>query len=187
MSSLPTHADETGLVQRAKLDPAAFGELYDRYFSQIYRFVYSRVRDQSAAEDVTSEVFVKALRGIGRYQDTGRPFSAWLYQIAVNAVNDRYRSLRPTEDIDSQISISTGGPSLDEIAIQNEEVRRIWTLVETLPGPQRTAMVLKFQEDMKIDDIAAVMGKSPGAVKLLIHRGVTRLRENVGAPARRPQ
>jgi RNA polymerase sigma-70 factor (ECF subfamily) len=184
MSSLPTHADETGLVERAKRDPAAFGELYDRHFSQIYRFVYSRVRDQAAAEDVTSEVFMKALRGLGRYQDTGRPFSAWLYQIAVNAVNDRYRSLRPTEDIDSQISISTGGPSLDEIAIQNEEVRRIWTLVETLPGPQRTAMVLKFQEDMKIDDIAAAMGKSPGAVKLLIHRGVTRLRENVGAPAR---
>jgi len=104
---------------------------------------------------------------------------------AVNAVNDRYRSLRPTEDIDTQISISTGGPSLDEIAIQNEEVRRIWTLVETLPGPQRTAMVLKFQEDMKIDDIAAAMGKSPGAVKLLIHRGVTRLRENVGAPGSR--
>jgi RNA polymerase sigma-70 factor (ECF subfamily) len=187
MSTLPTHADETGLVERAKQDPTAFGELYDRHFSQIYRFVYSRVRDQSAAEDVTSEVFVKALRGIGRYQDTGRPFSAWLYQIAVNAVNDRYRSLRPTEDIDSQISISTGGPALDEVAIQNEEVRRIWTLVETLPGPQRIAMVLKFQEDMKIDDIAAAMGKSPGAVKLLIHRGVTRIRGNVGATGGRVQ
>src|SRR5579859_2883490 len=108
MSSQPSRSEESDLVERAKRDPGAFGELYDRHFNQIYRFVYSRVRDQSAAEDVTSEVFLKALRGIGRYQDTGRPFSAWLYQIAVNAVNDRYRSLRPTEDIDSQISISTG-------------------------------------------------------------------------------
>ena len=183
MSSLPTHADETELVERAKRDPAAFGELYDRHFSQIYRFVYSRVRDQTGAEDVTSEVFMKALRGIGRYQDTGRPFSAWLYQIAVNSVNDRYRALRPTEDIDTQVSISTGGPSLDEVAIQNEEVRRIWSLVETLPVPQRTAMVLKFQEDMKIEDIAVAMGKTPGAVKLLIHRGVTRVRATLGGPA----
>src|ERR1700736_3345884 len=116
MSSLPTHADETGLVERAKLDPAAFGELYDRYFSQIYRFVYSRVRDQTAAEDVTSEVFMKALRGIGRYQDTGRPFSAWLYQIAVNAVNDRYRASRTFEDIEEQRDLAAAGPSLEEFA-----------------------------------------------------------------------
>ncbi len=181
MSPLPAHADESALIERAKREPAAFGELYDRYFQQMYRFVYSRVRDQNAAEDVTSEVFMKALRGIGRYQHTGRPFSAWLYQIAVNAVNDRYRSARPTEDIDAQIAISAAGPGIEELALQQDELRRIWSIVERLPRAQRTAMVLKFQEDMKIDDIAAVMGKTPGAVKLLIHRGVTRVRESMGA------
>ena len=87
--------DERSLVERAKTDPGAFGELYDRYFHQMYRFVFSRMRDQTAAEDVTSEVFIKALKGIPRYQDTGRPFVAWLYQIAVNTVADRYRSSRP--------------------------------------------------------------------------------------------
>ncbi len=177
MSSLPSRADEVDLVERAKRDPNAFGELYDRHFHQIYRFVYSRVREQATAEDVTSEVFVKALRGIGRYQHTGRPFSAWLYQIAVNAVNDRYRSARPVDDIDEQIGLASGGPALEDLALQAEEVRRIWALVEKLPATQRTAMVLKFQEDMKIDDIAAVMRKSPGAVKLLLHRGVGKVRE----------
>lgn len=180
MSGPPERADEVGLVERAKSDPAAFGELYDRHFHQIYRFVYSRVRDQSVAEDVTSEVFIKALRGIGRYQQTGRPFTAWLYQIAVNAVHDRYRSQRPTEDIDEQVGISAPGPGLEDVALQNEEIRRIWAVVEKLPKAQRTALVLKFQEDMKVDDIAAVMGRSPGAVKLLIHRGVTKLRESAG-------
>lgn len=183
MSSVPAHADEVALVERAKKDPNAFGELYDRHFHQIYRFVYSRVREQATAEDVTSEVFIKALRGIGRYQDTGRPFSAWLYQIAVNAVNDRYRSARPVEDIDEQIGLTSGGPALEEMALQNEEIRRVWAVVEKLPASQRTAMVLKFQEDMKIDDIAAVMGKSPGAVKLLLHRGVGKVRESL-EPAR---
>jgi RNA polymerase sigma-70 factor (ECF subfamily) len=180
LSSLQPREDERGLVERAKQDPAAFGELYDRHFLQIYRFVYSRVRDQTVAEDVTSEVFVKALRSIGRYQDTGRPFSAWLYQISVNAVNDRFRASRTFEDIEEQRDLTAGGPSLEEVAAQRDELRRIWSVVETLPKQQRMAMVLKFQEDMKIEDIAQVMGKTPGAVKLLIHRGVSRVRESVG-------
>ena len=171
-------ADEALLVERAKTDPEAFGELYDRYFQQMYRFVFSRMRDQTAAEDVTSEVFLKALRSISRYQDTGRPFAAWLYQIAANAVADRYRAHRPTLDIDALFDLGTSGPGLDDIAIQGDQVRRVWTIVETLPAPQRTAMVLKFQEDMKLADIAQVMGKSEGAVKLLIHRGVTRIRSS---------
>jgi RNA polymerase sigma-70 factor (ECF subfamily) len=177
-SPLPRE-DERDLVERAKYDPGAFGELYDRHFLQIYKFVYSRVRDQSMAEDVTSDVFIKALRSIGRYQDTGRPISAWLYQIAINAVADRFRSARPLEDIDDHRDLATGGPSLEQIAAQRDELRRIWAVVETLPKQQRVAMVLKFQEDMKIEDIAGVMGKSSGAVKLLIHRGVLKVRQSV--------
>jgi RNA polymerase sigma-70 factor (ECF subfamily) len=178
VSSLPSREDERELVERAKGDPSAFGELYDRYFLQIYRFVYSRVRDQATAEDVTSEVFMKALRGLGRYQDTGRPFSAWLYQIALNAIADKFRAARPADDIDDQHDLSDG-TSLEEVAAQRDELRRVWQLVERLPHHQRTAMVLKFQEDLKIEDIAATMGKTPGAVKLLIHRGVARVREQI--------
>src|SRR4030081_4035604 len=183
MSSLPSREDEQALVERAKRDPNAFGELYDRYVLQIFRFVYSRVRDQTVAEDVTQEVFMKALKSIGRYQDTGKPFSAWLYQIAVNSVADRYRAARPVEDIDEQRDLAVSGPALEDIAAQRDELRRIWSVVETLPKPQRVAMVLKFQEDMKIEDIAMSMGKTPGAVKLLIHRGVSKVRDSVGQPA----
>ena len=164
------------LVERAKTDPEAFGALYDRYFGQIYRFVFSRLRDQTAAEDVTSEVFIKALRSIPCYQDAGRPFTAWLYQISVNTINDRYRANRPTVDLDEMYDLAAAGPGLEDTAVQRSELRQIWGAVESLPAPQKTALVLKFQEDMKISDIAAVMGKSEGAVKLLIHRGVTRLR-----------
>jgi RNA polymerase sigma-70 factor (ECF subfamily) len=187
MSSPQSREDERELVERAKYDPGAFAELYDRHFLQIYKFVYSRIRDQASAEDVTSEVFMKALRSIGRYQDTGRPISAWLYQIAVNATNDRFRSTRPTEDIDEQHDLAARGPALEELAAQRDELRSIWKAVEALPRQQRTAMVLKFQEDMKIDDIAVAMGKSAGAVKLLIHRGVTRVRQTVPRPEEWPQ
>src|SRR5579872_7188196 len=85
----PSRDEERYLVDRAKRDTREFGALYDRHFQQIYRFVYSRVREQTAAEDVTSEVFIKALKAMPRYQETGRPFAAWLYQIAVNAIADR--------------------------------------------------------------------------------------------------
>jgi RNA polymerase sigma-70 factor, ECF subfamily len=173
--------EERHLVDRAKRDPREFGALYDRHFQQIYRFVYSRVREQTAAEDVTSEVFIKALKAMPRYQDTGRPFAAWLYQIAVNAIADRYRTLRPSQPLEDFHDLSVGGPAIEEQAAHRDEIRRIWSIVEELPGQQRTALVLKFQEDMKIEDIAIAMGKTPGAVKLLIHRGVTRLREEAGA------
>ena len=173
----PSRVEERDLVENAKRDPRQFGALYDRHFQQIYRFVYSRVREQTAAEDVTSEVFMKALRAMPRYQDTGRPFAAWLYQIAVNAIADRYRTQRPAHPLEDFHDLSIAGPALEDLAAHRDEVRRIWALVETLPHQQRTALVLKFQEDMKIEDIAIAMGKSSGAVKLLIHRGVTRLRD----------
>ena len=98
-------------------------------------------------------------------------------QIAVNAIADRYRTMRPSQPLDDFHDLSVAGPALEDLAAHRDELRRIWGLVESLPHQQRTALVLKFQEDMKIEDIAVAMGKSAGAVKLLIHRGVSRLRD----------
>ena len=122
------HEDERVLVENAKRDPRQFGALYDRHFQQISRFVFSRVREQTAAEDVTSEVFIKALKAMPRYQDTGRPFSAWLYQIAVNAIADRYRTLRPSQPLDDFHDLSVAGPALEDLATHRDEIRRIWSL-----------------------------------------------------------
>lgn len=168
-------SDEKEIVERAKHDPSAFAELYERHFPRIYRFVYSRVRDATVAEDVTSEVFMKALAGIGRYRDRGWPFSSWLYQIAANTIVDRFRTLHPAEDIDQQFGLSDDS-SVEEDATRRDDVRRIGSLVQALPAPQRTALVLKFQEDMAVEDIAAVMGKSSGAVRVIIHRAIATIR-----------
>jgi RNA polymerase sigma-70 factor, ECF subfamily len=174
----PEEVDEKELVQRAKHDASAFAELYERHFLRIYRFVYARVRDQTVAEDLTSEVFIKALASIGRYRERGWPFSAWLHQIAANAVIDRFRTTRPVEDIDRQFGL-TDGSSVEDDAGRRDDVRRIGSLVKALPSQQRTAIVLKFQEDLAIEDIAAIMGKSRGAVKLLIHRAVSSIRQEM--------
>ena len=169
-------AYEDQLVERAKQDADAFGELYDTYFGQIYRFVYSRLRDQEAAEDVTSEVFLKALRAIGRYKPSGHPFSAWLYQISVNAIADHYRARKPTSSIDDAIAVADPAKPVDEHVVQQVEAARVWAAIDTLPEQQRTAITLKLGEDLKLADIGVVMGKSEGAIKLLVHRGMIGLR-----------
>lgn len=177
---MPDGFEERELVERAKQDPDAFGALYDRYFPQIYRFAYSRCRDQSVAEDVTQEVFFKALRNIQRYTYAGHPFSSWLYQIAVNAVADYYRG-----PVGKEVELEEGSgmpsaelPVLDEV-VRRDHSRRVWAAIDQLPHQQRTAMILKFAEDKKIDEIAYIMHKTSGAVKLLLHRGVERLRREL--------
>ena len=155
-------------VERAKSDPAAFGELYDRYVGQIYRFVRARIRDDSAAEDITAEVFLSALRHIKGYRDQGRPFSCWLYRIAVNAVASHYRGQRSALSLDDQLGLVS--PLLDPLdeVVDRERLRTIWQAVDALPTQQRAAMILKFSEDMTMEEIGGVLGKSPAAAKLLV-------------------
>ena len=176
---MPDGVEERDLVERAKHDPDAFGALYDRYFPQIYRFAYSRVRDQSLAEDVTSEVFFKALRNIKRYTYSGHPFSSWLYQITLNAVADHYRGQRGEMELEESASLPSSAPSVVDEVVRRDRSRRIWSAIDQLPKQQRAAMVLKFGEDRKIDEIAVILGKSSGAVKLLLHRGVEKLRKEL--------
>ena len=171
--------EERELVERAKEDPDAFGALYDRYFPQIYRFAYSRVHDQSLAEDVTSEVFFKALKNIKRYTYSGHPFSSWLYQITINAAADHYRGQHGEVELEEGESLPSAAPSVVDEVVRRDRSRRIWSAIDQLPRHQRTAMVLKFGEDKKIEEIAQIMGKSGGAVKLLLHRAVERLRREL--------
>ena len=173
---LAPRGEEQALAERAKCDPAAFEELYERYLPKIYRFVYSRVRDPAAAEDVTSDVFMKALRSIHRYHDTGSSFSAWLYRIALYSVVDRYRATKPVEDLDQLHELAADGPGPEDVAADRDELRRVWSVVEALPTNQRIAIALRFQEDMRLDDIAVAMDKSPAAVKQLLFRGLATVR-----------
>ena len=177
-------AYEDQLVERAKTDADAFGELYDHYFGQIYRFVYSRLRNQEAAEDVTAEVFIKALRAIGRYRPSGHPFSAWLYRISVNAMADYYRGRSPATDLDEAIGVASPEAPVDERVVAQNEAARVWAAIDSLPAQQRTAMTLKLGEDLKLAQIGEIMGKSEGAIKLLIHRGMSGVRQRLGIAAR---
>src|SRR5579864_1102681 len=165
-------------VELAKDDPRQFADLYDTHFERIYRYFYRRVGNRVTAEELTSEVFAKALKALPRYRQSGRPFAAWLYRIASNAMSDHGRQLCQHPTTDELDRVPDPG-SVEDLVIHRDEVERIWRLVDSLPADQRTAMRLKFLNDMSIQQIAAVMDRTPGAVKLLIHRGLVRLRLQV--------
>jgi RNA polymerase sigma-70 factor, ECF subfamily len=179
--------DERLLVERAKSDAEAFGSLYDGHVDGIYRFVRARVGNAAVAEDVTAEVFLKALRGISQYRDTGRPFSCWLYRIACNAVADYFRHEPLSRELSEELPDTA--TQVEALAIHRLEVQDVWRLVERLPRQQRVAMTLRFRDDRRALEASEMMGKSEAAVKLLIYRAVRSLRSELakrpaGAPVR---
>ena len=177
----PTRQDAEGvLVEAAQSDPEKFDALYELHFERVYAFAASRVRDRATAEDVTSEVFHKALANLPSYEWRGVPFAAWLLRIAANAIVDyAKRAARefPASD-DSQ------EPPNDPV-VQASEVRAIehraqlFRLVRQLPAVQKQVVHERFVEQRSIKEIAQRLGKTEGAVKQLQLRAVQNLREQM--------
>jgi RNA polymerase sigma-70 factor (ECF subfamily) len=175
--------EERDLVERAKEDPEAFGRLYERHRARVYTFSYSRLRNAHDAEDLTAEVFMRAWRAIGRYQPTGTLFVTWLYRIATNAIVDQQRKRRGlVEDIDEHRDLVAAG-SVEDLVADRDRVRRIALVARRLPARQRTVLVLRFSHDLTHNAIARRMGGSRGAVKVLQHRAIARVRAAVRAEA----
>ena len=168
-------ADERLLVEAAQSDPANFGHLYDIHFERIYAFIARRVRDRDKAEDLTSEVFHKALANLKTYEWRGAPFAAWLFRIAANAISDQFKraSREPSNAVDPpEASKKPEQEGVDARA-------RLFRLVEKLPPEQRRVVFERFVEQRSIREIALQLGKSEGAVKQLQFRALEKLRSQM--------
>jgi RNA polymerase sigma-70 factor (ECF subfamily) len=163
-------------VELSRVDPEAFGTLYDKYSDAIYRFVYRRLTNRESAEDVTAEVFFKALKAIDTFRPTAGPFAAWLYRIAANAVVDHARARRSTTPLDVTIDTADRAAPIDEQVINRVEAAKVWAAIDGLTDAQRVAVTLRFGRDLPIAAIAQQMGRSEGAVKLLLNRGLAAVR-----------
>jgi RNA polymerase sigma-70 factor (ECF subfamily) len=184
--------EERRLVEAAQQDRACFGDVYERYFELVYGYVARRVRDRAATEDLTSEVFRKALANIDRFKWTGAPFGAWLLRIASNVIADRAkkaareRSSGPSASEGVHTSSLAVGllPDKAESASQSQQVqledaeKRAWVIrkVDELPDDQRRVVQLRFAEEKSISEIAAELGRSEGAIKQLQFRALQNLR-----------
>jgi RNA polymerase sigma-70 factor, ECF subfamily len=172
----PEQTDERLLVEAAQKDPGRFAELYEIHFERVYAFVARRVGDRDAAEDLTSDVFHKALANLKRFEWRGVPFGAWLLRIAVNAIVDRSKRQGREIAVDDppELSIQPGLGQVDDRA-------RLFRMVDQLPEDQRHVVVMRFAEQKSIREIAQHLGRSEGAVKQLQFRGLENLRDGFDA------
>jgi RNA polymerase sigma-70 factor (ECF subfamily) len=165
--------EERLLVEAAQEDPAKFADLYEIHFERVYAFIARRVRDRETAEDLTSEVFHKALANLRSYQFRGAPFGAWLFRIAANAVNDQSKlAAREAVKIDEDPADIEPARDLETI----EDRARLFRFVGKLPDDQRRVVFERFVEQRSIREIAHQLGRSEGAVKQLQFRALRNLR-----------
>jgi len=167
-------SQERLLVEAAQKDPARFGELYEIHFERVYAYVAKRVGDRDAAEDLTSEVFHRALASLPRFDWRGIPFAVWLLRIAANLIVDRWKQVgrEVVEDPPEQV--------IEVCPVEVEHRARLFRMVELLPEDQRRVVIMRFAEEKSIKEIAGELGRTEGAVKQLQFRGLQNLRARMG-------
>lgn len=169
---------DAALVSAAQLDTAAFAALYEKYAEPIYRYIYFRVgRSAETAEDLTADVFVKALRSLPQYKDQGHPYSAYLYRIARTTCIDFYRShaSTPTVELAETVVAAPG-----DLVIQ-ADVALLWQKLEQYDSTTVEIFQLRYLEQLPFETIAEIVGKKPGALRTLVSRTINQLQQSYEA------
>lgn len=171
--------DEKELVQRAKIgDQEALNELIERYYDEVYRFLYRRMGNKAAAEDVTQDTFIKFIKNLPYYKEKNK-LKSFLFTIAINTSNDFFRrhkqetSLLSLDNIGEEI---TEEVTEDEV-LQKEEALIVRQAVLSLPDVQRDVIILRFYHNLKIKEIASVQKVPIPTVKTRLRRALKALKE----------
>jgi len=175
---MSTAADIQELVNRAKEnDLQALSQLYELFFNRVYRYIFVRVQNKEEAEDLTSQVFLKMVENIGKFSWQGFSFSAWLFKIAHNLVVDWYRS-KPAKEAEKQ---AEPAPKSDpeDLVLLNEKISMALKSLRNLSEQQREVLILRLLGGLSCQQTAQVLGLSEGNVRLIQHRALTKLREEL--------
>ncbi len=177
-----------GTLRRAMArDQSAFGALYEAHVERIHRHVRYRVTDPNTAEDITAQVFLRAWQAIDRYRPVeGRPFLAWLFTIANNLIVDHHRrGGRVTTGIDpARHAATTENP--EEAAVNADLQAQLAAAIRRLKPEHQLIVSLRLIEDMEYEDIARVMNKKPGALRVTLFRALAALRDDLSKRGIRP-
>ena len=184
------HLDrDRSLVEQAREDPALFDALYRRYLAQVYSYAFYELGDHHEAEDATERTFLAALTNLDRFEERARPadgegastFRVWLFKIARNVVANQRRGKRRHPQAPIEAAALVADPlDVERSAATRDEAAAAWRAVGRLPADRRRAVVLRFVEEMSTAEIAGVLGRSEGAVRVLLHRALRTVARELG-------
>lgn len=169
--------EELQLIQQAQDGSGeAFAVLYREHVQQIHRYIYYRTNDKHLAEDLTADVFTKAIEGLSRYVDKGKPFISWLYRIAHARVVDHYRrqDRRPTATDVEEANLSVT-PDMDTSMIKQHASHALLTAIQSLTDEQQQVIILRFVDGLSTEAVAEQLGKKGNAIKAMQFRAVRSL------------
>jgi RNA polymerase sigma-70 factor, ECF subfamily len=164
------------IVKAKQGDQAAFAEIYNHYFKKIYQFVYYRIGHKEAAEDLCEEVFLKAYGKISTI-NSDASFVGWLYQIARNKVIDYYRDKKQVIALEEVENFLEYESNIVDLVNLDQQQKVLLELIKRLGPDQQTVLKLKFLEDLDNAEIAAILNKSEGSIRVIQHRAIQKLQE----------
>lgn len=170
-----TPAQEQAEIQAARMEPARFTVIYERYFADIFRFVHRRVQHRDLAADLAQETFLKAMMALPRYQDRGLPFKAWLYRIALNEVRMHWRK-RKEVVIDMTFAEVRGISEGIGLDLERDELRRLALALGRLDEAKARLIELRYMDGMSFAELGQVLGIGEDAAKMRTHRVLAQLR-----------
>jgi len=169
------------LARLAKTDSSRFDELFDRFFTRVYQYFYFRLRHKQNAEDLTSETFMKIFTKLDSFQDTGAPFSAWVFAIARNTMTDFFRKNKVRiESIEDIAELDHVSKEFDMTKINRKLcMEKLWSAVRTLPEKQQDVWALKLTSDLPHKEIAKILGTSENNVNVMVNRSMKELKRRL--------
>lgn len=175
----------TDLADARRREPAAVTRIYTAYAPALYRFFMAAVSDRHLAEDLTGTAFVSAIEALPRFRGPIEALGGWLFQIARHDLYDHRRKqarsrIEPLEDNLNEAALADGGVDPEELAIERLEGTRVLAALRELSSDQREVLLLRMAGGLTAPEVAAILGKTTGAVKALQHRGLASLARVLG-------
>lgn len=171
--------EEQVWVMQAKADPARFEPLYRKYYDSILRYLKQRIEDPEQAHDIASQVFIKAIKNLSKYEDRGVPFGSWLYRIAKSELYQTYREMQASKTVSmDQVQI----PTFDTLFFENQEVEHNQSLLlaamQKLKEEQLKLIEMRFFEQLSFKEIGETIGITENNAKVKTFRALEKLREH---------